>query len=360
MDFWSLLISPNQDNAEDLAKLNECGSKINIMVEEINLNFQKMQKLRLNDQEVLRYYSDFLNDILNDKEKAAIYKSRLNEVDNEKLNLDDLNFLNNDANALSSTDENQFIIIHAQEEKLGVIKNLSLGICLIFGYTKQELVGKNIEILMPEIYHKYHKTILLNRLNAEKKKDLIAKHQNQIYKTTWKDVNGYGKNKSRNLIPTFFKVAYLPNEENNESVFIAKLNIENKELKPGKDSFFVLVSPNFVIQNFTSNCISSLGLNSNIINNVNFDILKCIIEYQKELALSEESQDHYNNNSNNNKLIENSNIKRSLLMTKFRKNVKISWRMYDYHSKKRKNFNIIYFIIYILYLISIYFFYFSN
>ena len=56
------------------------------MVEEINLHFQKMQKLRFNDQEVLRYYSDFLSDILNDKEKASIYKFRLNEVDNEKLN----------------------------------------------------------------------------------------------------------------------------------------------------------------------------------------------------------------------------------------------------------------------------------
>lgn len=303
------------------------------MVEEINLHFQKMQKIRINDQEALRYYSDFLSDILNDKEKASIYKSRLNEVDNEKLNSDDLNFLNNDANALSSSDENQFIIIHAEEEKIGIIKNLSLGICILFGYTKQELVGKNIEFLMPEMYHKYHKTILMNRLNNEKKDDLIAKQQSKTFKTTWTDVNGYGKNKSRNLIPTFFKVAFLPNEENNENVFIAKINTENKELNSGKNSFFVLVSPSFVIQNFTANCISSLGLNSNTINNVNFEILKCIVEYQKELTTCEEYQDQ-------NKLHDNKGIKRSVLMTKFRKQVKISWRMYQY--VKRGNILIIF------------------
>ena len=50
IDFWSLLINPNQDNAEDLVKLNECGSKINIMVEEIELHFQNNEYLLLKNK----------------------------------------------------------------------------------------------------------------------------------------------------------------------------------------------------------------------------------------------------------------------------------------------------------------------
>ncbi|MFM7858096.1 MAG: hypothetical protein ACKO96_40805, partial [Flammeovirgaceae bacterium] len=59
-----------QDNQDDLTKLNELGSNINKIVEEITNHFEKMQKLRLNDQESIRIYAEFLNDIMNDKEKC--------------------------------------------------------------------------------------------------------------------------------------------------------------------------------------------------------------------------------------------------------------------------------------------------
>ena len=326
MDFWSLLINPNQDNAEDLAKLNDCGSKINTIVEEITSHFDKMQKLRHNDQEVIRYYADFLNDILNDKEKASNYKSRLNEIDSGKQNSDDMNMVNNDVNALSQSDEYQFIIISAQMDKLGIISNLSLGICSLLGYSRGELIGKNVETIMPEIYHKYHKTILMNKLNNHKKDNMISQQNNKNYKPTFKDVNGFGKNKSRYLVPTSFKVAYLPNEEQNDSFFLAKMATETFDCSNQQNqSCFVLVGPNFIIQNFTANSVSALGLNSNSINNITMEIIKFIKEYQDEyykLDLEDKNYDQL--------LI----IKRTLLMTKFKDGVDITWRMYDPNRNK--------------------------
>ena len=144
-DFWNLLINPNQENQEDLAKLNDYGSKINVLVEEINNLFEKMQKIKHNDQEVIKYYSDFLSDILNNKEKSQSYKSRLTELEGDKLENEDINFLSGDSNVFSQNDDCQYIIISAQPEKIGIIRNLSLGICTLFGYTKSELIGKNIE-----------------------------------------------------------------------------------------------------------------------------------------------------------------------------------------------------------------------
>lgn len=322
MDFWSLLINPNQDNAEDLAKLNDCGSKINNIVEEINTHFEKMQKLRHNDQEVIRIYADFLSEILNDKEKASSYKSRLNEIDNGKQNQDDLNLFNNDVNALSSSDEYQYVVISAQLEKLGIIQNLSLGICSLFGYTRNELIGKNVELIMPEVYHKYHKTILLNKINTYKKNNLIAQQESKVYKPSWRDINGFGKTKSRYLIPTFFKVAYLPNEENNESLFIAKMATENFDSATSQQSqsCFVLVSSNFIIQNFTANSVRTLGLNSNSINNVSMEIMKFIKEYQEE---------YYKSDLDNKSFDVIMGLKRNILMTKFRDQTLITWRMYD-------------------------------
>ena len=121
MDFWSLLLNPNQDNQDDLTKLNEYGSKINIIVEEITNHFEKMQKLKHNDQEAIRLYAEFLNDILNDKEKSINNKNRLNEIEGSKHNSDD-NLLNFDINNISNSDEYQYIFISTENVKKKYLK----------------------------------------------------------------------------------------------------------------------------------------------------------------------------------------------------------------------------------------------
>jgi hypothetical protein len=110
MDFWGLLINPNQDNQDYLSKLNEQGSKINQINEEITHHFEKMQKLRHNDQEAIRLYTEFLNNIMNDNEKSLNYKNRLNEIEGNKHNYEE-NLLNVDYNKLSNSDEYQYIFI---------------------------------------------------------------------------------------------------------------------------------------------------------------------------------------------------------------------------------------------------------
>jgi len=322
MDFWSLLLNPNQDNQEDLAKLNDYGSKINNLVEEINNHFDKMQKLKHNDQEVIRYYADFLSDILNDKEKANNYKSRLNEIEGAKQNYDDMNLLNIDVNALSSSDEYQYIIISAQPDKIGVITNISLGVCTLFGYTRNEIIGKNIEFIMPEIYHKHHKNILLNKINDYRKNNFIGAQISKNYKPVFKDIYSFGKNKSRYLIPVNFKVAYLPNDEQNDSVFVAKIATEtfNMGVNQQTQTCYVLANPYFVIQNFTANSVSTLGLNSNAINNGTMEILKFIKEFGEEfikLDLEDKTPEQI------------LAYKKFIVNNKFKNTMPITWKMFE-------------------------------
>jgi hypothetical protein len=285
IDFWGLLLNPNQDNNEDLSKLNDYGSKINVLIEEINVHLEKMQKLKQNDQEVLRLYSDFLNDILNDKEKSNSFKSRLNEIEGTKQNYDDLNLINNDINALSSTDEYQYIVVSAQPDKFGTITNISLGICSIFGYTKTELLGKNIEAIMPEQFHSPHRLLLTEKLNDYKKAS-INLQMSKNYKPTFKDVTTFGKNKSRYLVVFNFKVAFLPNTEQDDSVFIAKVNQDVYSLGSNQSSqncCYILTNNQFIIQNFTANSINILGMNSTAINNNTMEITKFIKNFVEEI-----------------------------------------------------------------------------
>jgi hypothetical protein len=121
IDFWALLINPIQD---DLTKLNDHGSKINVINEEISNHFQQMQKLRHNDQEAIRLYTEFLNDVLNDKEKSQDYYNRLIEIEGNKHSYVD-NLMNFDFNNLSNSDEYQYIFISTENVSIFLLrKNL--------------------------------------------------------------------------------------------------------------------------------------------------------------------------------------------------------------------------------------------
>ncbi len=321
MDFWSLLLNPNQDNNEDLAKLNDYGSKINVLVEEINDHFDKMQKLKHNDQEVIRYYSDFLFDILNDKEKGAQFKSRLNELDGTKQNYDEVNLMNIDINALQSSDEYQYVIMSAQPEKMGTISNISLGLCSMFGYTRSEIIGKNIEAVMPEVLHKGHKKMLAEKINDYKKIAMNAQ-ASKNFKPNFKDVNSFGKNKSRYLVPFAFKVTYVPNNESNDSVFLGKVSQDVYNVGTNTNSqqvCYILTNVGLIIQNFTANAINILGLNSNAINNGNMEITRFIKEFQEEFI-------KFNIDMEDKSPEQLLMIKRHVLMSKFRNAGPITWR----------------------------------
>jgi len=63
------------------------------------------------------------------------------------------------------------IIVSGKEEKFGLIENISLSTCLIFGFQKNELIGKPIELLIPDTFHEEHRKVMKNKL-IEFKNDL--------------------------------------------------------------------------------------------------------------------------------------------------------------------------------------------
>ena len=328
LEFWSLLLNPNQDCQEDLTKLNDYGTKINTLVEEINNHFEKIQKLKHNDQETIKYYSDFLNDILNDKEKAQKYKNKLNEIEDTKQNTDENNIMNLDITALNSNSEYQYIIVSAQPEKFGVITNLSLGICSMFGYTRNELVGKSLEMIMPEIFHKEHRELLLDKVNDFKKQSIDINDMKN-YKPQFKDISTFGRNKSRYLVQMTFKTALIPTE-NNDNVFIAKIWQDLMSLGTLEHSICYIITNNYLtIQNFTPNAVSLLGMSSGAINST-VEITEFIKQFYEEfLKYAVENEDK----TPEQKLL----LKRTLLAKKFKSPSIINWKRYDIAESRMKS-----------------------
>ena len=113
------------------------------------------------DVEIISEYAMFTSEILNDKKTSDEYKSQLMDLGNEtKSTIDESNLCHLDLNTVVSSDEYQCVIYSAMAENLGTITHISLSLCGMLGYSKDEILGKSIELILPESFEKAHRKYL--------------------------------------------------------------------------------------------------------------------------------------------------------------------------------------------------------
>ena len=284
-DFWSSLYNCHLQGTEDFSKLNEIGNKINKLIEKIDKIYLKLNEIKNNDYEVIKLYESFIKNILNNKNKYKKYHNiSMNLVNTFTEKTKEIDYTNFDIDILKESDENNYLLISTDEDNKGLIINMSLGACSIFGYHKNELIGKNMNILIPELFQKLHERVY-NDITEKIKTQFYDKLVNKIiYKPQFTEIYAHAKNKSRYIIPLLLKV-YLVQTEENELVFIVEIN-RNNSYKGELDDIFshnneneniccILTDDNLKIKTFSSNCVDILKLNSNIINS-NYEITSFI------------------------------------------------------------------------------------
>ena len=86
-------------------------------------------------------------------------QKRLKHDDMDELNW--LNSFNIDIYALNNNDKNLYLVFDTKLNNFGTILNISLSLCSILGYPKEELKGKHINCLIPDICQKYSSSHVL-------------------------------------------------------------------------------------------------------------------------------------------------------------------------------------------------------
>lgn len=311
-EFWSSLYKSHLQGTEDFIKLNDIGEKINTLIDLIDENFKKMNRVKSDDIKVLNLYSGFLKHILNNKNKYEELKHILDSLSNvDKIQDKEIDFSNFDLKVLNNSDEYKYIIISAEDNNLGIILNISLNACTIFGYTKNELIGKNVNTLIPQVFHKQFEKYLKSHTNNIKTHfyDLLS-HQKEYF-PDFKELFIHGKNKSKYLIPLYVKYYFTQTEEN-EHIYVVEIAYENgfmldkitqvfnlnrintmsssKQIKLSFNYCCVLTDNYFNIQTFTANSLELLGLNSSALN-ANVDITNYIEQFKEDIEklISEEN-----------------------------------------------------------------------
>ena len=291
-EFWTSLYTSHLQGTEDFRKLNDIGAELNIIIEQIEKTFEKLREIKNNDLTIIKLYESYLKNILNNEEKYEKYhKISNNLITDNKFDFDDKDYTNFDIKNMNNNDEYQFLIISANDDNKGTIINMSLNTCLYFGYTKDEIIGKDMCILIPELFHKTQKKLFIEE--TEKiKTEFFENLSNKItYIPKFKELSGFGRNKLKYLIPIDLKVFFVQTEES-DLVYIVDLlrknlsinndlNETTTENEKGQ-TCCVLTDNNFIIQTFTANSVEILGLDSKMINS-NYDITNFIIQFNDEL-----------------------------------------------------------------------------
>ena len=64
---------------------------------------------------------------------------------------------------MKQNDNITFLLISERKKNLGIVLDCSISIANIFGYTKEELIGKHINLLIPDLFHSKLNLIINNQ-----------------------------------------------------------------------------------------------------------------------------------------------------------------------------------------------------
>ena len=302
ISFWNILLTHEWNKTEYFDKMNHLGKDIKYLNKELNKKIKTLDSWNLIDQDTIKIYIKYLKEIINNNEKAEKYNIRITEEEHNKHQYDELNLYELNYKELSKNEDYKYIVIDLSKNE---ISNVSYPICKIFGYTKEELIDRPLDILFPEIYNTDRKLFFQNRIKDYKQKLLI--NNKKINTETWID-NTFGIDKNNYLIPIKFKW-FITSLEDEKVFIIGNIFLENKKLYNDKkqEIVYILTDRNLFIQNFTSNAPKILCFNS-YISIINYNISNFISELNENLInefeiKNEKETSNIKNNSRSSKRI---------------------------------------------------------
>ena len=286
-EFWSLLYGSKFQNDDNFKKLYNTGSKIMELNNKIEEKYKSIIKTKTNNIEIYRLFTEYLINILNDDEKSQHYLKKAS-IYNKSIENDEKNYLNFNIDIIKNNDMKYYLFISGKSKDLGTIINLSTGVSNIFGYRKEEIIGKHVNIFIPDIFHFKHNIILNNHSkqnNLQLFNDLFNRKE---YIPNITEGSFFGVLKSQFIKSLKLKVSFIKTEDNligfliefSKNVPYMNQLIRNRIINNSDidTRCCILTNDNFLINSFTPNSVEQLGLSYRYIKSNN-----SIIPFIKQL-----------------------------------------------------------------------------
>ena len=297
IDFWTILAISDESKSENFQKMSRIGTKISKFNEDLVSDFERLERVNLFDQDTIKLYSQYLSEILNNHTLANTYNNKLIELEQKRHQFNEENLFDMNYKAMARSEDYKYIVISGAQNNFNIIINISLCICPMFGFSKEELIGKPLDFLLPELFTIHHKKLIVDKIE-DFKKTILAKHKNMTLKVRSKPkmIQTFAKTKMKYLVPIRMKLSLVASEEGN--IFgVARIITQNFTLMNNEEQIVHILTDNeLIVQNFTPNAPKLLCLDSSSINN-NLEITDFIKEFTEELYKEIEQYEDIKENS---------------------------------------------------------------
>lgn len=226
----------------------------------------KNKKVSLENHNILQLYSVFVKDILQNKKKYDEINKKLNDDSVFNNKKEDKDKFNNDNLDIILEKQDYVIFCKGSEKGECTILQCSNSVIRNLGYIKQDIISKNINILIPHIILKKHNN------NIKKKLESYKLNNNSNLKSEKNQIFMLFKNKIGYLVPFYARFRFY-NDDDFNNTYIIKMILEKNEKKSDYD-YYILTKNNFIVDSFSSSSIN-LGLSIDIIKKyvVNLNVL---------------------------------------------------------------------------------------
>jgi PAS domain S-box-containing protein len=218
-------------------------------VDAVEEHLNKLQRISPNMPKAMKLFGKFLTEIINDKEAGEEYLERarnlINLNNNKKITM--MNYTGSEEIGENSTPT---VLVSGEPDKLGIISSINLAASSIFGYTKSELINRNIKILMSQIYGRHHDQFLENYINTSEMK---FPNKERII---------FAKHKSNYIFPVFVNIKATQNNYQNLN-FVGTF----RQDKHFKITAYMTIYNDGTIDAISSSCITILRIDSKMIIN---------------------------------------------------------------------------------------------
>ena len=265
-EFWGIFAT-NVTNNFNTSKLYNLGLKLNLYLKEINNlwdNELKLKKIDSDNQIIVLLYSRFLREILWNKKKSEEISKKLTDENQHHHETKKREKKNNlEGNIIERDIENPNYVIYSTSNEKGdcTISQCTSSLMNLLGYMKREIIGKKIEILMPEIFKTGHANMLsykIKEMNQSNKSERNSYHENDK-----KNIFIVMKNKMGYLVPLTAKHLIYKDADFTNS-FIIKSQMEAKDSK-SVYAYYILTKRDFSVSGISSSA-TNLGITMDILN----------------------------------------------------------------------------------------------
>ena len=286
-EFWSLLYGSKFQNDDNFKKLYNIGSNIMELNKKIEEIYKSIIKTKTNNIEIYRLFSEYLINIVNDNEKYQNYHKKAT-IYNKSIENEEKNYLNFNIDIIKNYDMRRYLLISGRQKDLGTIINISNGVSNLFGYRKEELIGKNLNIFIPDIFHFKHNKVLSDKSKQNNLKLFDDLFKRKEYIPNMVEGSFFGVLKSQFIKSLKLNVFFIKTEDNIIAFLVEFLKnipymnqlIRNRIINNSDidTRCCILTNDNFLINSFTPNSVEQLGLSYRYIKSNN-----SIIPFIKQL-----------------------------------------------------------------------------